>query len=359
MSVHALAWMQPRDRAEGTRTVLTLTAVAAAVTAFLAVWGSKQSGGWLVGVLIVLPTTGALVLGAWRLTRHTRESPVGWAAFPLIAVVGIVTLDLVTRDGSTAAQVFLFFPALYGASQLRRSGAVLVTAWSLCGDVVIALSMQPLHAALIDIVYVGAALVTTSGLLVVAGEQRAVLLETLQHHAAIDPLTGLSTRRVFDLATDSVLMAGQSLTGTALILLDVDHFKAVNDRHGHTVGDDVLVQLAQVLTGQARADDVVCRMGGDELALLLPGCSREAAYLRAEQICAAVRRHEFGTFHDVGMHLSLSAGVAHAPTDAVDPRSLYAAADAALYNAKRSGRDRVGALPPFSDPADEHAATPA
>jgi diguanylate cyclase (GGDEF)-like protein len=343
--VYALAWMQPRDRIEATHTVLTLTAVAALATVFLAVVGSPQSGGWLLNLVVVVPLTASFVLGAWLLTRHTAESPLGWAAFPMLAVIGIVALDLITRDGSTAAQVFLFFPALYGASQLRRPGAVVVTIWSLCGDIVIALSMQPIRSALVDIGYVSAAILTTSGLLVVAGERRAALLEVLQRQAAIDPLTGLSTRRVLDQATNAVLTASQSVTGTALILIDVDRFKAVNDGHGHTVGDDVLVQLATMLTAQARVDDVVCRMGGDELAVLMPGCSRDAGCQRAEQLCEAVRLHEFGSYDGVRLRLTVSAGVAHAPTDAASPQSLYAAADAALYEAKRSGRDRVAARP--------------
>lgn len=337
--------MQPRDHDEATHTVLTLTSVAALVTVFLALAGTQQSGGWLVAVFVVLPVTALAVLGAWLLTRHTRQSPLAWAAFPMLAVVVVVALDLVTKDGSTAAQVFLFFPALYAASQLQRPGAVLVTAWSVCGDVVVAMSLLPVRRALIDVVYVGAAIVTTSGLLILAGERRAALLVTLRRQAAVDPLTGLATRRVLDQAANSVLSAAHTVTGTALVLIDVDHFKSINDHFGHAVGDDVLIQLAAVLTCEARVDDVVCRMGGDELALLLPGCSRDAARHRAEHICQQVRRHEFGVHGARQLYLSVSAGVAHAPTDATDPRSLYAAADAALYDAKRSGRDRVGALP--------------
>jgi diguanylate cyclase (GGDEF)-like protein len=216
---------------------------------------------------------------------------------------------------------------------------------SVLADAVVALSMEPIRQATVDVVYVGAAIITSSGLLIYAGERRAALMEILRQQAAIDPLTGLATRRVLDHAATSVLAAAQSTTGSALILFDVDHFKSVNDRYGHSAGDEVLIHLAGVLRRHARADDVVCRMGGDELAMLLPGCSNDVARRRAEQICRDVRQHEFVVNDTIALTLSVSAGVAHAPTHAGDARTLYAAADAALYDAKRGGRDRVAVFP--------------
>jgi diguanylate cyclase (GGDEF)-like protein len=319
--------------------------VAAFVTVVVAFTGPAQPGGWLVAAVVVIPLAGLVVGGAWLLTRSHRDAPLGWAVFPLLTVVVIAVMDITTRDVSTAAQVFLTFPALYGASQLPRKGAVVLMTASVLADAVVALSLQPVRQAIVDVVYVGAAIVTSSGLLISAGERRAALLEILRQQAAIDPLTGLATRRVLDHAANSVLAAAHTATGSALILFDIDHFKSINDRFGHTAGDEVLIGLGEVLRLHARADDVVCRMGGDELAMLLPGCSNEVARVRAEQICQDVRQHEFLVNETIELKLSVSAGVAHAPTHADDPRSLYAAADAALYDAKRTGRDRVGVLP--------------
>lgn len=345
VDVTSLTWMQPRDRVEAARAVLTLSGVAAFVTVVVAFAGPEQSGGRLTAVLVVIPVVSLIVVGAWLLTRSHRDAPLGWALFPVLTIVVIAGLDIATKDGSTAAQVFLTFPALYGASQLARKGAVVLMTASVVADVVVALSLQPVRQATVDIVYVGAAIVTSSGLLIFAGERRAALMETLRQQAAIDPLTGLATRRVLDHAANSVLAAAHNATGSALVLFDVDHFKSINDRFGHTAGDEVLIDLAAVLRLHARVDDVVCRMGGDELAMLLPGCSNDVARSRAEQICEDVRRHEFIVNDTIALTLSVSAGVAHAPTHADDPRSLYAAADAALYDAKRTGRDRVGVLP--------------
>jgi diguanylate cyclase (GGDEF)-like protein len=122
----------------------------------------------------------------------------------------------------------------------------------------------------------------------------------------------------------------------------VDNFKTINDQHGHPIGDKVLVELAEVIVRGTRASDVVCRLGGDEIAVLLPACSRDVACQRAESILTTVLMHSFtieGTGED--LPVSVSLGLAHAPSDAVDLRTLYSAADTALYEAKRSGRGRL------------------
>ncbi len=131
------------------------------------------------------------------------------------------------------------------------------------------------------------------------------------------------------------------------MLLDVDEFKSVNDRHGHPGGDEVLMQLAELLVRGSRRGDVVCRMGGDEVALLLPGCSDESGRNIADHIVRDVAEHVFSVGEADVVHVSVSAGVAHAPTHASNLRTMYAAADAALYEAKHSGRNRavVSSLP--------------
>lgn len=337
----------PRDRAEASRTVLLLTSVAAVVTVLVALLGPpQQSGSPLIALAVVLPAAGLVVLAAFALTRARVEAPVAWAVFPLATIVVIAVLDVATEDASVAAQVFLFFPVLYGAFNLPRPGAIVLTAAAALADVVMATMMMPWRTALVDVAYVVAALVTSAAVLVYACERRAALLELLRRQAAIDPLTGLATRRVLDQAAHSVLHGASATTGTALVLVDVDRFKSVNDEYGHLAGDEVLIALAELLMTHVRDDSVVSRMGGDEIAVLLPGCSRDAAQRRAEQICAAVRAHPFEILDGTRtLTLTVSLGIAHAPTQADDLRSLYAAADAALYTAKREGRDRAAVLP--------------
>jgi diguanylate cyclase (GGDEF)-like protein len=180
-----------------------------------------------------------------------------------------------------------------------------------------------------------------SVMLVRANNKQEELVDALQEQATVDSLTGLVNRRVFDGALEEALTRPVP-GGTALILIDVDAFKAINDSHGHPVGDDVLVHLSALLRGNVRADDaVLSRLGGDELAILLPGTPPDVASRRAEELLASVRSTPLALADGTLLSLSISVGVAHAPQRSGNLRALYTAADAALYEAKRAGRGRV------------------
>ena len=295
------------------------------------------------GVTITTVGVAAVIVGFGWATRYLDESHViAWGSLPFLGVALIVGFDLASDDASVAAQVFFFFPALYAASLLPRSGALLVTLAAVIGEAVVVFSAVPLAEVVTDVCYVTAALVPAAVLLIRSAERQELLVAQLRRQAAIDPLTGLVTRRVLDQAAQSALSGAASSSGTALVLLDVDDFKGVNDRYGHPAGDEVLVQLAALLIRGCRASDIVSRLGGDEIALLLPGCSEEALIGRASTILTDVRAHDFVTSDGAHIKVSVTAGVAHAPNHAADLRSLYVTADAALYRAKRSGGDQVG-----------------
>jgi len=339
--VTPLTWMQPRDHQAAARTVSTLCAVAVAVTVAFAPFaplGTDLGAGSITAAVLAVVLVGVLSLAA-RLFEDANR--VAWAVCPLLAVAALVLVDLLTKDASVAAQIFFLFPTLYGASLLERPGAVVMTSASILGEVAVVSTLLPFREAVTGIGYVTAALVTTAVLLVRSSERQSLLVASLERQAAIDPLTGLVTRRVLDEAASSALSGAGSHDGTTLILLDVDDFKSINDQHGHPGGDQVLVQLAELLDARSRAGDVICRMGGDEIALLLPGCSARVADSRAAAIVSDVRDSTFTVDDGSLLRLSVSVGLAHAPTDADDLRSLYAAADAALYQAKHSGRDQV------------------
>jgi diguanylate cyclase (GGDEF)-like protein len=337
-----LDWMLPRNHRAAARTVTTLCAVAAAVSVVFAPFQPAEHGAGPVAMSIGGGVVALVVLLA-VLARHFREANrLAWTISPLLAVAAIVVVDLLTNDSSVSAQIFLVFPTLYGASQLRVPGSVVMTAASLVGELVVVGVQLPPREAIVDGGYVAAALVTAAVLLTVSTERQARLVAKLELMAAIDPLTGLVTRRVLDRAATSALSGATSDEGTSLILMDVDNFKTINDDHGHPAGDEVLVGLADLIVRGTRTADVVCRLGGDEIAVLLPACSRESAQKRAEDLLSDVRSHPFAVEGlDRPLSVSVSLGLAHAPSDALDLRSLYAAADAALYHAKRAGRGRL------------------
>ena len=149
-----------------------------------------------------------------------------------------------------------------------------------------------------------------------------------------DPLTGLRNRRGMDDALGA-WQAGQQ--PFAAVALDIDHFKRVNDTHGHGVGDQVLQRLAELMRENARSDDVLCRVGGEEFLILLPDASLEVAAQVAERLR---ERLEHTDIPPAG-HITLSLGVAHWPQHGSDIAEVLDIADTALYEAKRTGRNRV------------------
>lgn len=336
-----LSCMQPRDHRAAGRAVSILCVVAVGVTVVFAPFqpgdealetGTIQVGAGVLAFITVLSL----------LARYFREAnQLAWALCPILAVAAIVVIDLLTNDSSVSAQIFFLFPTLYGAWQLRPAGAAVMTVASLAGEVIVVSVQLPAREAAVDAGYVGAALITTALLLTISTERQARLVARLEQLAAVDPLTGLVTRRVLDEAARSALSGAGSEEGTALILMDVDNFKTINDTYGHPGGDEVLVQLAALLTNRTRRGDVVCRLGGDEIALLLPACSRGVARRRADELLTDVRGTAFELDGSGEVGVSVNMGLAHAPTHATDLQTLYQAADAALYRAKQAGRDRL------------------
>ena len=178
-----------------------------------------------------------------------------------------------------------------------------------------------------------------------AGAARTQALHRLRHAVRHDDLTGALARRAFlEQSTRLLDRATQDGTGLAVLMLDVDHFKQVNDRHGHHAGDQLLVELTHTMAHALRPQDLLGRMGGEEFAMVLPGVSRDEALLVAERIRATVAAHAFGPGTDGGpLRATISIGVSHrsGPDGAAHMDSLLLAADAALYRAKAQGRDRV------------------
>jgi diguanylate cyclase len=171
----------------------------------------------------------------------------------------------------------------------------------------------------------------------------------LQEMARVDSLTALCNRREFErLVQQELRRARRSGEQLALVLLDLDRFKQINDRYGHPVGDSVLVHTAAQLRDGVRATDVVARMGGEEFALLLPATSLDAAMALADKLRQQLEQAEVPVIDGV-LRCTASFGVVSSADDRLEDFSrLYAAADAALYQAKDAGRNRVCAAAPVA-----------
>jgi diguanylate cyclase (GGDEF)-like protein len=337
--MQALRAREPRAAGHSAALILVVSAVALALVPML-----QMPTGSTVVQVVHWTAVAALLGAAYACRALPPELLDRWNVGALLAlgsIVLITALNLLTADTSAGAQAFYAFPVLWVAFHLRTPAVVLVTTSALLADLVTLLVLLPPAAALADVMFFGSVLAVIAALLVRANRTQERLVEALKRQVTIDSLTGLATRRAFDEALETALERPVP-GGTALVLIDVDSFKAINDTHGHPVGDDVLVHLARVLRGRIRTEDaVLSRLGGDELAVLLPGCAREVALRRAEELLDAVRAEPFALPDGSLVSLSISLGVAHLPRHSRDRRGLYTSADNALYDAKRAGRGRV------------------
>ena len=172
-------------------------------------------------------------------------------------------------------------------------------------------------------------------------EEIGRLQVALQELAVRDSLTGLYNRRYLDETLErEVSRARREGIPLSLVMLDIDHFKRVNDTYGHQVGDQALKMLASILLANIRAEDVACRYGGEEFLILLPNMPLGAAIQRAEVWRSAVEELSV-TMGDFNITFTISLGVAAYPEHGKTPDDLTRCADQALYRAKHEGRNQV------------------
>ncbi len=170
---------------------------------------------------------------------------------------------------------------------------------------------------------------------------RKELEHKLMRLARRDDLTGLANRREgYRFFEKSLKLARRADHELAICLVDVDHFKRINDRHGHLMGDRVLQEIAKVLTRSVRESDMVCRWGGEEFLVLLPDTSAPQALVLARRLAWAVAE-EVGEAVDPELRVTLSGGISAYPAHGDDVERLIAEADDALYRAKERGRDQI------------------
>lgn len=190
-----------------------------------------------------------------------------------------------------------------------------------------------------------------------AAIQNANYFERVRQLAYVDGLTGIHNRRYFEMRIVEELERASRFQGrVALIMVDIDHFKRLNDEYGHLLGDEVLRCIAGILKQQLRKVDMVCRYGGEEFAVVVPETTGDNAMVVAEKLRRQVECHPFP---GVPRPVTMSCGVADYPLHGVTRDELVAAADGALYQAKQAGRNRVMAatLPKEASNANKELST--
>ena len=179
-------------------------------------------------------------------------------------------------------------------------------------------------------------------------------LGTALEMALTDPLTGLYNQRYL-MRHLRGLLSGPHAPELALLMIDVDHFKVVNDDYGHAVGDQALRKIAETLRANTRVFDSVARYGGEEFVVVMPATAADDGMKAAERLRRAVEAMPFEPNSGGRYRLTISVGVACTGEAAVSPEALLRAGDAALYDAKRGGRNRISLAPPTHQPGADLA----
>lgn len=342
-------------------TIASTVAVLSMGTLGLVSWTDIPANWWtwwqgdVSGIIIVTP----LIL-SWRLRRAAPWSRgKKLEAFCLGGLLLIVTHFVfgdATEFLSPFPLTFAILPLMMWAA-LRFSQRVVTTATAVVSAFAIDYTIHGIgpfslwsmnESLLILLAFISTVVITSLALSALkiergrAVEQLERLLTESREQAVTDPLTGLYNRRyLWEFLRREWVRAKRKDDPLAVMMIDLDHFKRINDAHGHEAGDFVLTAVAALLRNRIRSSDIVCRYGGEEFALVLPEATLESVRLRAEDIRKSIKNLEL-THHGVPLGpITASLGIALFPDHVNDPESLIHAADAALYEAKGAGRDRA------------------
>jgi len=335
----------------------------------------QTSSRWMIGMLLgtntvyigiitaiphaALPLTVAAALyGAGPLLvtflaiRRGFNHPLRWVSVVLYAALSafLLAFQLRTPNGSDLAFNAVFFTVYYAccihfwyAFRRATAGAMITIAGFLAWSAVFVVA--PLMEGFWPALHVESEVWNLPKYVVAVGMILLLLEDQIEHNkylALHDELTGLPNRRLFqDRLTSAIERARRSGSRAGLLLIDLDHFKQVNDTAGHHVGDLLLQRVSQIFLGRSRRSDTVARTGGDEFSVILEEPITRADAVRVGQSLAELLTHP----HELGGHtvrVGASIGVAIFPDDASDPESLRIAADLNMYAEKNvsHGRDR-------------------
>ncbi|MEQ9812869.1 MAG: diguanylate cyclase [Azospirillaceae bacterium] len=282
----------------------------------------------------------------------------GWLS-ALIATVMAIAFRLTVGGAGVYAGILglllvmgvsLVLSRLLAAHDLRHTRDVLpyAAATSLSP---LSLLVLPLDQALAIFTAIGPQLIAANflgvllyGSFLLRETRRQAFELRLRSDAITDPLTGLPNRRAFYQRLGQMMEQSKPVS---VAVFDVDNFKSINDSYGHKIGDDILVAIGAALGQCGRSTDFVARIAGDEFAAILPISSAEGLAIAADRMRHAVQKCAVPTRDSIAIRASVSIGVAQAPADGRTVETLMAAADEALYDAKREGRNRVRLAAPL------------
>lgn len=322
---------------------------------FLPHWWTWWQGD-LTGIIIVAP----LIL-SWSLRRAAPWPPVKQMEAACFGLLMLAVTQLAFQHGDAAGSpassfslTFAILPFIIWAA-LRFNQRVVTTAIAAsCSfavyytvDDLRSVAQSSLNESLLTLLAFISTMVVTGLVLSAVMEERgramdrlARALEALREQAMTDPLTGLYNRRyLVEFLQREWIRARRKEGSLGVIMVDLDHFKRINDSFGHPAGDYVLTAVSALLRMHIRSSDIVCRYGGEEFALILPEASLESVRRRAEEIQAAIGRLDLRHGDAPLGRVTASLGVALFPDHADGPDTVLHAADGALYAAKEAGRD--------------------
>lgn len=289
----------------------------------------------------------ALVAGLTCLLLPARLPRVVLIVLPFLGGALICADMALLHIAGRGAELLLTWPVMFACYFLSTRAAWCTVVGVLAMYVPVAVGYAGLSATTL-ILAVGLTSAATVLIVTSLRHRVAEIIQSARAEAHTDALTGLLTRRAFDGALErEVLRSARDRRPLAVLLIDIDHFKRLNDSAGHQAGDEALRRLGELLRGEVRRTDIVARYGGEEFCVLLPDCGSADADALAMRICGDVR--EQSKFWPSG--ITVSIGVTTTPPQTAEPGALVAAADRALYDAKAFGRDTVYHAPHPNPPS--------
>ncbi len=292
-------------------------------------WVSTSQPALVHGVALCF----ALLAGA--VTRVKVDAYRGFARFAIFTTILMITLLGASLDGIVTVPVFYVWPLLAAGYLLSRREVLAFSLFAIAGCAIGRPSPELGLADYLSVLIVSSVVIVAVRIL---AENLGRTIGTLRRTSFTDPLTGLLNRRSlyyrFEQAYGRCVATGAPLS---TLLLDIDHFKQINDQHGHTTGDQALIRFSELLVGSFRSTDFIARIGGEEFAVVMPGTTASDAEAIASRFGTALRQDR----SIPGVRMTTSGGIASLEAASEGWEALLRAADDAVYDAKRAGRDRI------------------